>query len=185
MQKPPRLHEPVLIHIPKTAGTSVATALQIEDSHKSAANRRAYHPDWDGTPTFSIVRNPWDHAVSWYFFGNNTHVSFHDWVMHLDEDCSNVAGVHPLDQLKYICDGSGKIIVGRVFRFENLFTDGWGIIKRWLGYPEALELPHKNRLSKAKAESRRPWWTYYTMETAAVIARRQKSLISRFGYRWP
>jgi hypothetical protein len=67
----------VFIHLPKTAGSFLATNLRREmpDGSLVSGVRNRKHPGWDdipaqarGRPVLVFVRNPWDWYVSWYHF---------------------------------------------------------------------------------------------------------------------
>ena len=66
----------VFIHIPKTAGTSIASALGREMdgsfslSHftPSEAKKYIFQDGWERFYSFSVVRNPWERYISLYHY---------------------------------------------------------------------------------------------------------------------
>lgn len=72
----------LFIHIPKTAGTSVINEIKKSRTVYHVANDRTKNDNYHSTAKdcftsvpqiqklykFTIVRNPWDRACSWYFF---------------------------------------------------------------------------------------------------------------------
>lgn len=79
----------VFIHIPKTAGASLTLALSKNYTLETISNDRTENKNFHSTAKdyidlkldyknkfkFSIVRNPWDRATSWYFFRKNIIIS--------------------------------------------------------------------------------------------------------------
>ena len=62
---------PLHVHIYKTAGTSIRTALGIEDPpHLTAPELRAHvgKQEWAAGLPFAVVRNPWERFVSLYTY---------------------------------------------------------------------------------------------------------------------
>jgi hypothetical protein len=163
----------IFVHIPKTGGTSISKALGLFDSHLPASERQKTEPRWDAVKRFAFIRNPWDHAVSWFL---HTRVGkpfkFRSWAV--DGFSSTMfGGVHPLDQLQFI-DGLG----GRIFRFESIEED-FLTIRRWLRYPATVELGHENA---RRYPERRHYSEYYDRDAIAAVAERQKELIEFYGY---
>jgi len=62
-----RVPLPTFFHVSKTGGETLVTLLGIPKDHGTARSRLAAHPDLRNTWKISIVRNPWDRLVSWYF----------------------------------------------------------------------------------------------------------------------
>ena len=147
--------------------------------HPYARNVRKHMPDlWDDYYTFAFVRNPWDRLVSWYMMAHQTNVatasldqirklSFEQFLeikddLHL---CSN--------QLDYITDEDGKIIVDFVGRFENLKPEFRDICNK-LGVFSCLR--HHN------GTRHEAYQHYYTEHTRQLVAHRFARDITTFGY---
>jgi hypothetical protein len=140
------------IHINKTAGTSIEAALGLNTEHVTASQKIAQvgHENWSNAFTFSIVRNPWDRAVSLYHFRRATnqtgladgHLGFIDWI----SACFRDRDARYLDkpmmfmpQVEWISDDSGNILVDFVGRFERLASDIKVVSKN---IDQKIELPH-------------------------------------------
>lgn len=95
---------------------------------------------------FGFVRNPWDRTVALYERREGVHASkqmiFDDFV-----DCmeySSDSSIHPIrhkNQLDWLCDENGNVLVDFIGRFERL-EDDWNVICDRLGIDEPL--PHAN-----------------------------------------
>lgn len=95
---------------------------------------------WSSYFKFCVVRNPYDKAVSRYFWHRKIHGGSAD----LNQYIAKVAPVYLSDWSLYTLDG--KIAVDRVFRFENLAEDLAAVCSE-IGLPK-LQLP------RAKSSSR-------------------------------
>lgn len=183
----------IFIHVPKTAGSSVARALFDENSRHipyleferaNAWKFRSYFK-------FAFVRNPWDRLVSTYFFlkrgGINeldrdwsaqhlaAYASFSEFVRDwLCED--NVSSFpHFRPQSYFLADPQGKVMVDFVGRYENLLHDFTEVARR-LG--RECQLPLYNKGDHAHFTS------YYDDETRDIVGRIYSRDVELFGYRY-
>src|SRR5262245_22457624 len=183
----------VFVHIPKTAGTSICTALeQIRDrsvnepfhDHRTIQELRAVLSPSDFTSyfKFTFVRNPWDRVVSWYKnlmedpmqaqrFGVVTGCSLHTFLT----DCGNIWGLQ--SQLHWIRDADGSIPVDFVGRFENLIAD-YAKVCRAIGVTE------DRLVQRAGAEDRRPYTAFYDDKTRRLVGDRYAEEIELLQYRF-
>lgn len=127
---------------------------------------------WDRYFKFSIERNPWDKAVSAYFWRQR----------HMEEDIPFeqwLPTVFPTSRLPVLTIG-GKIGVDRVIRFERVEEEFYDLLRQ-LGIDDAPPLPH------AKGKHRPSDRSYRDMHTAATrdyIARVCEPEIKAFGYQF-
>ena len=65
-------HKLIFIHIPKNAGTSIKAffgSKEFYHKHKTIKEIKDENPEiYDSYRKFTIVRNPYDRMVSWYFY---------------------------------------------------------------------------------------------------------------------
>lgn len=190
----PTAHRCIFIHIPKTAGSSVADALfgapsrhipYTEYLRASPRKFRAYFK-------FAFVRNPWDRLVSTWFFlkkgGMNepdrawserhlaAYADFDSFVRHGVGRAEVQSWVHFRPQADFILAPDGTVMVDFVGRYERL-ADDFAIVARRLGVDAAL--PAHNTSSHAHFAS------YFTAETADIVARVYNRDIGAFGYQLP
>jgi len=133
---------------------------------------------------FTIVRNPWDRAVSAFFFlknlENRVHIdkdeSFQYFVKNKLAKVKNPVEIdwHFHRQFTNVFFGE-SIFVDYIGRFETLWAD-WGHIASIIECSN--ELPHFN-VGKHEHYSR-----YYDKETKDIIARIYRKDIERFGYKF-
>lgn len=144
-------------------------------------------PDWF---KFTIVRNPWERAVSIWankvysppdimgigFAGFQRGCSFDAFVKHLVKYTSPNEGsnIHWRGQA-YSITVDGEIVPGFVGKMENLDED-WGVIQKECA-ARGLELP--SLLQRNKTDH--PGKTY-TKRTKAMIAKHYAEDIKAFGY---
>jgi len=177
-----------LVHINKTGGSSVASALRAPKLHVSAPEALAYFgaDDWERRFTFSFVRNPWAKVASHYHFRLHTnvtglgdgHLGFSEWVCRAYGDRDPRYYNNPLmfaPQTEWLFDGDDRLLVDFIGRFERLDVDFAEVCRR-LGVHR--ELPHVRRSSN----SDRPYQEGYDERSKAVVARAFASDIAEWGY---
>lgn len=169
-------NKPIFIHIPKTGGKSIQSALadniQTIGHHKTAAQIKSSIDYWNDVYTFSIIRNPWDRMVSTYHFKLKKRDkkvidrSFNEWI--LDVLCKE----KPSTQCDYLMK-DGKIIVDFVARFENFSSDFKKICSK-IGVQK--KLLHKNSTDHKK------YVHYYSNKSKDAVGELFKDEIEKFGY---
>ena len=135
----------VFIHIPRTGGVALKWALNDKIQNLEYINAQSHAPaserNLEGVYSFTIIRNPWDRAVSLYHH-HKTALSFAEWFTKTD-----------LDQASFFMQDD-IILVNDVFRFESLVQQLPELCER-AGWPQ-LTLNHVN------ASLREPYQVYYT-----------------------
>jgi chondroitin 4-sulfotransferase 11 len=177
----------IFVHINKTGGSSVETALGLPFQHRTAAELRAYLGErrWRERFSFAFVRNPWDKVASHYAYRVKTnqtglgdrHLTFSEWVRIAYGDRDPLYHDQPkmfMPQLEWVANDKGEIQVDYVGRFEQL-ADDFAEVCRRTGRV-GLELPHLKRSGLADYRAR------YDDASAEIVARRFAVDIDRFGY---
>jgi len=154
---------------------------------------------WSDYYKVAFVRNPWDRLVSWYMMitqvsgslvkQGDTHninklwkyvlensTSFESFLYNCTATIDDQDGEKSFlfNQLDYVTDNSGKIIVDFIGRFESLNHDALQMFNQ-LNLSN-IELAHYN------ASTRSHYQDYYTHATRRLIARRYERDIDFFGY---
>ena len=187
----PDRHQAIFIHIPKTAGSSVAHALDHKGYHATAQQYRHFNRrKFAAYYKFSFVRNPWDRLVSTFHYLkadklpiNRPFVQKH--LSAYDDFDSFIRGwltpeaiwidVHFYPQHHFLQDEDGNMLADFVGRVESLEQD-FATVTAHLGID--ADLPWDNR------SERGPYADYYTPETAALVADIYQKDIDLFGYRF-
>jgi hypothetical protein len=201
----------LFVHIQKTAGSSIAEALgpycsrpprvglrkilshlPVPESPDKVAFRKHATARWarlklpngmfDAYCKFTVVRNPFDRAVSFYHYvkQETTHHSHR-----------HVGNATFMDYLKYlygrdgrrdptqryrVTDRNGKLLCNRILKFEHLNSD-FAELCRELKLPGSVTLPHTN------ATARKPWCEYYDdPRTRALLVDTFADDFEMFGY---
>ena len=157
--------------------------------------------EWSDYYKVAFVRNPWDRLVSWYtmikekgtmtwrkrvlgmrryndltqyVLANSN--SFEEFLYNCTDTIDDIDGRKSIlyNQLDYVADEDGSLIVDFVGRFENLNNDA-NIVFKELGLDNA-KLPHKN------SSNHRNYRTYYTDQTREEVCRRYARDIKFFNY---
>lgn len=209
----------IFVHIPKTAGMSVTDAfgkygraqgrnilrsisrrLPFKESPQKAHFR--YHEPaqkmidklgrdvFDGFLSFSVIRNPFDHAVSHYEYMKQFRIKstaekvgqmgFEDYLAYRIKPPAGKDTIFARlpDQCYYLTDETGKIVVDRLVPFETLDASLTQLA-------EDLKLPdfglrHINK-TKSKSE-KRPFQSYYTAETEEMVRQIYAQDFAKLGY---
>ena len=188
----------------KNGWNSIRSALGIDlnDGHKHrfAAELRTLYGDatWNSFYKFSFVRNPWDRLVSWWSTINQQRPLFEAgrldnplraYILHRARSFENFLAIDDDDlaakahgmrvfrnQVDYLCDAQGKIIVDVIGRFERLEEDATVVLRR-LGISDAA-IPRLNTSTHER------YTQYYTPSMADFVATRYARDIEAFGYRF-
>jgi hypothetical protein len=194
-------HRAIFVHIQKTGGNSVSAALGEHDSppekHRTALELQAFYGEntWRDYYKFSFVRDPWDRMVSWWSMIDGARPAFEagktfnrfqtfilmnartfdEFLIRCDEEVDDFDGRKWIyrNQVDYLIDGDGKVMVDFVGRFETI-KDDFSVVARKLGM--SIDLPHVNR------SGHRHYTDYYTPSLADIVRKRFARDIKAFGY---
>ena len=145
MKDPDKL---LFIHIPKTGGMSIrsmlnATLFDLDfgNRHLSAVGycSKISRELFDKLYKFTVVRNPYDRLVSYYYFmqtddSHPMHIELRE--LTLSEYIERACNFAVYTQFKQV-EIEGRIVVDRILRFENLDED-WKQLATEFGLPEFL-----------------------------------------------
>jgi hypothetical protein len=194
----------IFIHVQKTGGNAVRSALgmSVNDAHKHlfARELRGIYGGaaWDSRFKFAFVRNPWDRLVSWWsmidnsrdfidrarppnsFFGyvlEHAH-NFEEFILRCTDEISDPDGRKHIfrNQIDYLIDENGTIIVDFIGRFERL-QEGFDEVCCRLGRAP-VDLPRMN------ASQHAAYTEYYTPAMAKIVAQHYARDIEEFDYRF-
>jgi hypothetical protein len=170
------------IHINKTGGTSISSALNIPFQHKTALEKRKELGSywWEERFRFAFVRNPWDRCVSQYFwrFDNSPNVSFSEWIMTTfnPNNSSSLCDIFFQPQIRWLTDKNQTVLVNYIGRFENIKQDYQHVLQK-IGRVNK-KLPH------LKSTTHQNYRHYYTAETMQIVANWFEDDISFWSYQF-
>jgi hypothetical protein len=189
------------IHIPKTGGTSITLSLVIFNSHDPAVKRRKEDNHWNNDGwIFTIVRDPWDHAVSWFLHsrGFRKQPTFESWVRAGCGAEKKISGLVATDQLGYITDEDGSLMVNTAYRFEWSIPTIYDMICQKLEIGEPPELRHDVKrqelncapkddgakwLERLPGYPKRPHFSlFYTDDAVELVREQQRAFLRKFPY---
>jgi hypothetical protein len=131
---------------------------------------------WKNYFTFCFERNPWDRAVSYYFYRgrkNDTQLSFIDFLKQSERKRLSNFYLYSID---------GEVAVDYVARYEKL-EEELEYIARRIGLPEKIQLP-VDKLKGSYRKDKRPYQELYTRETKDLISDVCKHEIEYMNYRF-
>ena len=184
----------IFVHINKTPATSIQKALsnygvkKLEENNKIETEltykqsqhfntieyRKYLGEDYDNYYKFSVVRNPFDRVVSYYYGGAiQSGLSFKEWVLdrYRDENYK--------DYIRMYSDFThwfSKDEIDYVLKFENLDND-FDKLKETLNLDCSLS---KNNVNKTRTHYR----DYYDDETIDVIEKHFEKELNAFNYKF-
>lgn len=162
----------IFIHIPRTAGTAIKWALndRIHDleyinaqDHRLATERMSELGNlWNQAYKFTLVRNPWERAVSWYHRRGITD-PFEQWILEAD-----------VSQAQYFMDDD-DVLVDDVFQYEDLPDILSTIFAR-------ASWPKFTKFHRVNDTIHKHYSAYYNQTTCDIVAQRDRWVIDTFGY---
>jgi hypothetical protein len=200
----------LFVHVPKTAGSSITTTLTPYSlpkskplsrritSHipfpESAAKvylrqhdtalhikRKLGRIQFEDLCKFAVVRNPYEHAASYYRFlcqrpDHRHHQRTADltFVQFLERRAQNA---RPMDQSSFLVDRSGQFLVDHILRFEILSV-GFSKLCCELDIPYS-ELPFKNSTQNRALDA------FYCTKSQSLVERIYQRDFDNFGYKFP
>ncbi|MEW5837999.1 MAG: sulfotransferase family 2 domain-containing protein [Pseudomonadota bacterium] len=198
----------IFVHIPKTGGTSIEDIIWPERELRSERdlwmgfvdkyNNKyqtgglqhllASHIEsevgtnvFDNYFKFSIVRNPWDKAVSQFAFMSRRK-DLMDYIGMKHDDCfkryleliSKKKHVQWEPQVSFVLDDNGECMVDYIGRLE-LFTQSVTVIMSRLGLDAAV-IPHSNKGQRSAYQD------YYDTEAKEFVHAMYADDVKTFGY---
>lgn len=212
-------HNFIFVHVPKTAGTAMTAALDpfavqgtrtlwrrflrrlpVHEAperiylrkHETAADmrRKLTPPVFDRFHRFTVVRNPFDHAVSHYEYLKEFRnaklaarfgaMPFRDYLRHRLEPrrWSDRFFIRLPDQAHFLVGPDGRMLVERVMRFETLAADF-----AQLAADLRLGAVRMERINPTRSKTgARPFQSYYDAETEDLVRRLYARDFPLLGY---
>lgn len=188
----------IFIHIPKVAGTSIKQALALPGQGHPFWQyfARTYPEKWRSYRKFTVIRNPWDRAVSAYCYAMMKESYWHsaDTWLHpdfqtlkdksFDEFCqilltqrNTLKHESWYPQYPWVTtqsDGEIFFVVNDILRYETLNRDFENLTEK-LGVPD-LKLPHVNKTNRSDYRK------YYNKKTRDIISQIYRPDIELFQY---
>ena len=172
-------YKTIFIHIPKNAGTAIEeyfgnTSFKIQPGKHDDIHdiKKRFLSTYNSHRKFTIIRNPYDKMVSWYFYlkrnlGENYDViDFNEWIKdpskfwHVDDPISYLKPQHEW------VDDTVEII-----KFENINKE----INKF--FKKEIDLPIVNKSNHDHYSS------YYNEESSNIIYDRYKKDFEKYNYK--
>lgn len=138
--------------------------------HATALEHLEYSPEkFSDYFKFTFVRNPWARMVSFFRYRQRKFGAsdFRQYIIKNKRKDLNT------QQIDYLVDKKGRILVDFVGRFENLYED-FDIICQRINFEQRLEVMPEKIIAN--------YHSFYDNRTRKIVARRFKDDIELFGY---
>ena len=170
-------HKTIFIHIPKNAGTSIEEyfgneSFRIQPSKHADIHeiKTKFKNSYNNYRKFTIIRNPYDKMVSWYFYlkknlGSYDIIEFNEWI----KDPSKFWHANdPISFLKPQCNWIDNTV--EIIKFENLNKELNNFFNK------DIQLPITNKSNHKYYED------YYNKDSANIIYNRYIKDFKQFNY---
>ena len=176
-------HKTIFVHIPKNAGTSIETYF-VNDSFRIQPNKHAdiceikrkFKNSYNNYRKFTVIRNPYDKMVSWYFFlkrnalenvsTNGDIIEFNEWI----KDPSKFWNFNdPISYLKSQHEWIDETV--EIIKFEDLNNELNKFFDKKIDLPVTNKSNHDHYLS------------YYNKESLNIIYDRYKKDFEKYNYK--
>ena len=172
-------HKTIFIHIPKNAGTAIETlfgnsSFKIQPpKHANIHEIKKTFPEiYDSYSKFTIIRNPYDKMVSWYFYlkrqlgEQHNVIEFNEWI----KDPSKFWHANdPISYLKPQYEWVDDTVV--LIKYENLDKEFNQFFGKEINLPVVNKSKHDHYL------------TYYNKESLDIIYDRYKKDFKKYNYK--
>ena len=171
-------YKAIFIHIPKNAGTSIEEyfgneSVRIQPSKHADIHeiKSRFKNSYNNYKKFTIIRNPYDKMVSWYFYlkkylGNYIVIEFNDWI----KDPSKFWHANdPISFLKPQYDWIDDTV--EIIKFENLNKEINSFFNKKINLPVTNKSNHNNYLE------------YYNKQYLDIIYDKYKKDFIKFNYK--
>jgi len=172
-------YKAIFIHIPKNAGTSIEEyfgneSFRIQPSKHADVHeiKKKFKNSYNNYKKFTIIRNPYDKMVSWYFYlkrnlGENYNiVEFNEWIK---EPSSFWHANDPISYLKPQCDWIDDTV--EIIKFENINKELNSFFNK------KIDLPITNK------SNRNHYLEYYNNNSLDIIYNKYKKDFKKFNYK--
>lgn len=207
-------HKAIFVHIQKTGGISMQSALKEacvdsrrllgRHSHVSEGIRELGRDNWNSYYSFAFVRNPWDRLVSWYSMIQEKKNMLPFWKQWQKEPFKSpfhnqvIRESHDFESFLYNCTDvvySNKCHKSYAFNQVDYISDSEGnIAVNFVGKFENLSNDHSsifdhlklnfNPLPSKNSSRHKHYSQYYTSETRDLVAKRFHKDIETFNYQF-
>jgi hypothetical protein len=170
-------HKVIFIHIPKNAGTSIEEYFGNEsfriqpDKHADIHEiKTKFKNSYNNYRKFTIIRNPYDKMVSWYFYlkknlGSYDIIEFNEWIK---DPFKFWHANDPISFLKPQCDWIDNTV--EIIKFENLNKELNNFFNKDIQLPITNKSNHKY------------YADYYNEDSANIIYNRYIKDFKQFNY---
>tara|TARA_R110002110_G_scaffold47286_1_gene142190 strand:+ start:914 stop:1450 length:537 start_codon:yes stop_codon:yes gene_type:complete len=171
-------YKTIFIHIPKNAGTSIeeyfgnkSVRIQPEKHADIYEIKKKFKNSYNNYRKFTIIRNPYDKMVSWYFYlkrnlGDYNVIEFNNWI----KDPSKFWHINdPISYLKPQYEWINNTV--EIIKFENLNKELNKFFNEKINLPIINKSNHKHYLE------------YYNKQSLNIIYKRYKKDFEKFNYK--